>query len=149
MRSAVEHRLAEWGDVLAVEQYVQSAQLVSSAVAQVPGGFGITAMSHVNSTVALVTTEEAVIQPYYLVTRGQPDSRMKAVIEAARTVSGWNAPGADSGALDAGYRPGRSSRRPSSDQTGVPVRDRPWQQSRRDRSAYRTRRSAPHPATAS
>lgn len=91
VRSAVEHRLAEWGDLLAVEHYVQSARLVPVAVAQVPGAFGITAQSHVNNTVALITTEEAVIQPYYLITRGQPDGRMRAVIEAARAVSGWNA----------------------------------------------------------
>lgn len=91
VRSAVEYRLSEWGDLLAVEHYVQSARLVPGAVAQVPGALGITAESHVGDTVALVTTEEAVIQPYYLVTRGQPDSRMNAVIEATRAVSGWTA----------------------------------------------------------
>lgn len=96
VRSAVEYRLAQWGDVLAVEHYVQSARMVPPAVAQVPGGFGITAMSHLDSGVALVTTEEQVIQPYLLVTRGQPNARMTAVIEAARSVSGWNASAGDS-----------------------------------------------------
>lgn len=96
VRSAVEYRLATWGDLLAVEHYVQSARLVPAAVAQVPGAFGITAESHVNDTVAVMTTEETVIQPYYLVTRGQPDSRMRAVIEAARAVSGWSARSGDS-----------------------------------------------------
>lgn len=90
VRSAVEDRLSEWGDVLAVEHYVQSARLVPGAIAMVPGGFGITALSHIDGSVALVTTEEAVIQPYLLITRGQPTARMRAVIEAVRAVAGWN-----------------------------------------------------------
>lgn len=91
VRSAVEHHLAQWGDVLAVEQYVQSARLVPTAIAQMPGGLGITAMSHLDQSVVAVSTEESVVQPYYLVSRGQPTPRMRAVIEAARAISGWNA----------------------------------------------------------
>ncbi len=89
VRSAVEHRLAEWGDALAVEQYVQSARMVPMAIAQSPGGLGITALTHVSGQVAMVMTEESVVQPYILVTRGQPNGRMRAVIDAARAISGW------------------------------------------------------------
>lgn len=96
VRSAVEHRLSEWGDVLAVEHYVQSARLVPGAVAQVAGGFGITALSHVEGPVALVTTEEDVVQPYLLITRGQPNARARAVIEATRVVTGWSSSAGES-----------------------------------------------------
>lgn len=91
VRSAVEYELSQWGDVLAIEHYVQSARMVPMAIAQTPAGLGITAVAHVTGQVAMMTTEETVVQPYYLVTRGQPDRRMNAVIEAARAVSGWSA----------------------------------------------------------
>lgn len=90
VRSAVEHRIAEWGDVLFGEKQLQSVLLVRNAVARTPGGFGIAARSIIDDTVALITTGENLSQPYNIVTRGQPDSRMRAVIEAARVISGWN-----------------------------------------------------------
>ncbi|NNG03121.1 MAG: hypothetical protein HKM95_03360 [Inquilinus sp.] len=84
VRSAVEDTIEEWGDVLAAESYVQSAPLVITAVSHLPGGLGITSMSHVNGSVDLLETEEPMGQSLYLVTVGQPDRRMTAVIEAAR-----------------------------------------------------------------
>lgn len=96
VRSAVEHKLSEWGDHLVAEQYVQSATLVRNAVARGPGGLGITAMAHVDNTVRLMATEELLLQPYFLVTRGRANPQMMAVIKAARAVTGWRASGSDS-----------------------------------------------------
>lgn len=96
VRSAVEHRLSDWGDHLAAEQYVQSASLVRTAVAQVHGGLGITALAHVDNSVRLIATEEPLLQPFFLVTRGQANRPMMAVIEAARRVSGWRDSGSAS-----------------------------------------------------
>lgn len=89
VRGAVEHRLAEWGDHLATEQYVQSAQMVKAAVSQVLGGFGVAAAVHADNSVAVLSTNDVVKQPYYIVTRGQASGQMMAVIEAARAVTGW------------------------------------------------------------
>lgn len=87
-RTVVEERLAQWGDLLDTHSSMQSVPIVLLGVAREQGALGIVSLADINGTVAKLDVDEVLAQPLFLVTRGQPDSRSAAVIQAARSVSG-------------------------------------------------------------
>lgn len=85
--AVVEHRLLESGDHLQANTYLRRDLMVVRAASQFPGALGVTSTVHVNEDVVVLNTGEPLTQPLFLVTRGQPDARLTAVIHAVRTIS--------------------------------------------------------------
>ena len=86
-RAVVENKLSEWGDHLETDTFLQLEPMIVRAVAQVPGALGIVSSAHVDSSIVMLSTGETLLQPFFLVTRGQPDALMDAFIQAVQVIS--------------------------------------------------------------
>ncbi len=87
IRTMVEKTIGKWGDVLTETQTMQSASLVSFAVARMPNAIGIATHTSVDNNVFVLNSDSVIEQPLFLVTRGDPDPRQKAFIEAVRAIA--------------------------------------------------------------
>ena len=87
IRTMVEKTIGKWGDVLTKTQTMQSAALVTFAVARMPNAIGIATHTSIDNSVFALKSDRVIEQPLFLVTRGAPDARMKKLIEAVRAIT--------------------------------------------------------------
>ena len=87
IRTMVEKTLGEWGDVMVDSRVVQSASLVPYIVSKMPTAIGIATNTAVDNTVFAVSLDRVIEQPLFLVTKGEPDARLKKLIEAVRSIT--------------------------------------------------------------
>lgn len=88
IRTLVEETIGKWGDVMTEVSSVQTGPQVVFAVSRVPNALGVASAAMVDGTVHILRSDEAIVQPMYLVTRGQPDKRLSKLIEAVRNMAG-------------------------------------------------------------
>ncbi len=84
VRSVVESNIKSRGETFAAKAYVPYAPMIVRAVSENVEMFGIASMAHLNASVDPLATGGSMEQRLFLVTIGQPNQRMVAVIEAAR-----------------------------------------------------------------
>ncbi|MDJ0946590.1 MAG: substrate-binding domain-containing protein [Kiloniellales bacterium] len=87
IRTMVEKTIGEWGDVLTKTHTMQSASLVAFAVSRMPNAIGIASHTTIDNNVFVLNSDRVIEQPLFLVTRGDPDARMKKLIEVVRAMS--------------------------------------------------------------
>ncbi len=84
IRSLVENRLLQEGEIKAELREVPSAPQANRIVAQLPAALGLTSVASITDEVARVTTDDVISQPLSLVSLGAPGPDAAKIIEAAK-----------------------------------------------------------------
>ena len=87
IRTMVEKTIGEWGDVMVKPHTVQSAALVPFVVSKMPNAIGLSTGTAVDNKVFTLQMERAIEQPLFLITKGEPNARLRKVIEAVRSIT--------------------------------------------------------------
>ena len=88
VRSMTEEKLLEGKSIAGAPRELPSATQVSKVASQLPNAFGIGVRAGADSTVALILTDQPIVQPLILVTKGDPTPEMAQVIAAAKGQAG-------------------------------------------------------------
>lgn len=87
IRTMVEKTIGEWGDVMIKPRTVQSAALVPLVVSKMPNAIGLSTGTAVDNEVYELRLNRVIEQPLFLITRGEPNGRLKKLIEAVRSIT--------------------------------------------------------------
>ena len=87
IRTMVEKTIGEWGDVMVKPRTVQSAALVPFVVSKMPNAIGLATGTSVDNGVFALRLDREIEQPLFLITAGEPDARLKKLIEAVRSIT--------------------------------------------------------------
>lgn len=87
IRTMVEMTIGEWGDVMIDPRTVQSAALVPLVVSKMPNAIGLSTGTAVDNGVFALRLDRVIEQPLFLITLGEPDPRLKKLIEAVRSIT--------------------------------------------------------------
>ena len=84
IRSMVESKLLNKGEIKAKLREVPSAPQANQIAAQLPNALALTSKSSITDKVAQIETDGVIAQPLNLVTLGEPSAEAAKIIEAAR-----------------------------------------------------------------
>ena len=84
VRSMVEKNVLKGGEIAAAKRELPNATQVVKVVSQVPQAIGIAASGSVTDAVHAIETDEQIVQPLLLISKGEPTPEAAKVIEAAR-----------------------------------------------------------------
>jgi phosphate transport system substrate-binding protein len=86
IRSMVESKLLNKGEIEATLREVPSAPQANKIVAQLPNAIALTSTSSITDQVVALKTDNVIAQPLNLITLGDPTKEAAKIIEAAKTV---------------------------------------------------------------
>ncbi len=88
LRAMTEKALLKGGTITGSAKQLPNGTQIRKLVGQMPMAFGIAAATTVDQTVKELSTDDSIVQPLILVTRGKPTQVQRAVIDAAEAVGG-------------------------------------------------------------